>query len=61
MTRFGREQAFAVDTHHRCAEGHHLVLRNVQIDERPFPPGTMVVDDRSHGITARPTWIRLSL
>jgi hypothetical protein len=47
---------------HRCAEGDRLVLRNVQIDDigRSLR-GTVVDDDCSHGIDARPTWIRLSL
>ncbi len=46
----------------RCAEGDRLVLRSVQIDEigRSLR-GTVVDDDCSHGIGARPTWIRLSL
>jgi hypothetical protein len=46
----------------RCAEGDRLVLRSVQIDEigRSLR-GTVVDDDCSHGIGARPTLIRLSL
>ena len=46
----------------RCGEGDRLVLRSVQIDEigRSLR-GTVVDDDCSHGIGARPTWIRLSL
>ena len=46
----------------RCAEGDRLVLRRVQIDEigRSLR-GTVVVDDCSHGIGARPAWMGLSL
>ncbi|MGH2635497.1 MAG: hypothetical protein ACRDHU_05055 [Actinomycetota bacterium] len=46
----------------RCAEGDRLVLRSVQIDETGRSlRGTVVDDDCSHAIGARPTWIRLSL
>lgn len=44
----------------RCAEGDRLVLRSVRIDQigRSLR-GTVVDDDCSHGIGARPTWIAL--
>ena len=46
----------------RCAEGNRLLLRGVRVDEiRRSLRGTVVVDDCSHVIGTRPTWIRLSL
>ena len=46
----------------RCAGGDRLVLRDVRIDEigRSLQ-GVIVIDDCSHAIGARPTWMRLSL